>query len=46
MSPWWRRVRSPVPAIPFSRMDFLVVDIETTGSTHVATTCWSSAGCR
>lgn len=31
MSPWWRRVRSPVPTIPFSRMDFLVVDVETTG---------------
>jgi len=31
MSPWWRRARSPVPAIPFSRADFLVVDIETTG---------------
>jgi DNA polymerase-3 subunit epsilon len=31
MTPWWRRVRSPVPAIAFSRTDFLVVDVETTG---------------
>ena len=31
MTPWWRRVRSPVPAIAFSRLDFLVVDVETTG---------------
>ena len=31
MSRWWRRTRSPVPAIPFSRLDFLVVDVETTG---------------
>lgn len=26
---WWRRPR--VPAVPFSRVDFLVVDVETTG---------------
>lgn len=26
---WWRRAR--VPAVPFSRVDFLVVDVETTG---------------
>lgn len=31
MSPWWRRTRSPVLAISFSRVDFLVVDVETTG---------------
>jgi DNA polymerase-3 subunit epsilon len=31
MSLWWRRVRSPVPATPFSQGDFLVVDVETTG---------------
>ena len=31
MSAWWRRARSPVRAIPFSRIDFLVVDVETTG---------------
>ena len=31
MSPWWRRTRSPLLAIPFSRVDFLVVDVETTG---------------
>ena len=31
MSPRWRRRRSPVPAILFSRVDFLVVDVETTG---------------
>ena len=31
MSPWWRRSRSPVLAISFSRVDFLVVDVETTG---------------
>jgi DNA polymerase-3 subunit epsilon len=31
MSQWWRRVRSPVPVMPFSRVDFLVVDVETTG---------------
>ena len=26
---WWRRAR--VPAVPFSRVGFLVVDVETTG---------------
>ncbi len=31
MSPWWRRPRSKVPAIPFCRLELLVVDIETTG---------------
>lgn len=31
MSPWWRRARHRVPAIPFSRAEFLVVDVETTG---------------
>jgi DNA polymerase-3 subunit epsilon len=31
MPSWWRPRRSPVPAIPFSRVDFLVVDVETTG---------------
>ncbi len=31
MSRWWRRTRSPIPAIPFSQVDFLVVDVETTG---------------
>lgn len=31
MSPWWRRERSPLPATPCSRVDFLVVDVETTG---------------
>ena len=32
MSPWWRpRRRPPVQAISFSRVDFLVVDVETTG---------------
>lgn len=31
MSPWWRRARSTVPATPFSCVDFLVVDAETTG---------------
>ena len=31
MSPWWRRTRSPDLAISFSRVDFLVVDVETTG---------------
>jgi DNA polymerase-3 subunit epsilon len=31
MSTWWRSLRSPVPTIPFSRVDFLVVDVETTG---------------
>jgi DNA polymerase-3 subunit epsilon len=31
MSPWWQRLRTPVPVIPFSRVDFLVVDVETTG---------------
>ncbi len=31
MSPWWRHVRSQVPAVSFSDVDFLVVDVETTG---------------
>ena len=31
MSPWWQPLRSPIPAIPCSQVDFLVVDVETTG---------------
>jgi DNA polymerase III subunit epsilon len=31
MSLKWRRLRSPIPVIRFSRVDFLVVDVETTG---------------
>jgi DNA polymerase III subunit epsilon len=31
MSPWWRPMRFPVPTISFNRVDFLVVDVETTG---------------
>lgn len=31
MAPWWRRGRAAVPATPFSGVDFLVVDVETTG---------------
>ena len=31
MAAWWRRTRSSVPSIPFTQVDFLVVDVETTG---------------
>lgn len=31
MPPWWRRARDPMLKVAFSHVDFLVVDVETTG---------------